>query len=84
MQPPITHYKDEPADELTTNLVNDEIEKEVQMASDTKPVNTELKVLPVQKKEKKATTTACSREHQRDRCAHASIMQTQQESGGTQ
>ena len=58
MQPPITHYKDEPADELTTNLVNDEIEKEVQMTSDTKPVNTELKVLPVQKKEKKATSAS--------------------------
>ena len=58
MQPPITHYKDEPIDELTTNLVNDEIEKEVQMASEPKQVNTELKVLPVQKKEKKVTNAS--------------------------
>lgn len=59
MNPPITHYKDEPVnDELSKNLVNDEIEKEVKMTSVQNSVNTELKVLPVQKKEKKPTNAS--------------------------
>ena len=54
MQPPITHYKDEPVDQTTENLVNQEIEKEVSAAAETKKVEDsakaettpELKVLP--------------------------------------
>ena len=50
--PPITHYKDdEPVDQATENLVNQELEKEVTAkAEPEKPV--ELKTIPVKKQEK--------------------------------
>lgn len=50
--PPITHYKDEPVDQDTENLVNQELDKEATAKAEAeKPV--ELKVLPVKKQEKK-------------------------------
>ena len=55
--PPITHYKDEPVDQTTENLVNQEIEKEA--AAKEEPTATpELKVLPVKKLEKKPTNAS--------------------------
>ena len=58
MQPPITHYKDEPVDQATVDLVNQEIDKEAEAKKQQeaeKPV--ELKVLPVKKSEKKTNAS---------------------------
>lgn len=54
MQPPITHYKDEPVDTSTEELVNKEMEAEAQAA---KPAP-ELKVLPAEKPAKKPTNAS--------------------------
>ena len=61
--PPITHYKDEPVDKATQDLVNQEIEREASSSyspsiqnEPEKPV--ELRVLPVKKQEKKKPTNA--------------------------
>lgn len=52
--PPITHYKDEPVDEATQNIVEQELNKEVESKNES-PV--ELKVLPVKKTEKKTNAS---------------------------
>jgi len=54
MQPPITHYKDEPVDQTTADIVNKEISAE---AEKVKPAET-LKVLPVEKPAKKQTNAS--------------------------
>lgn len=54
MQPPITHYKDEPVDTSTEELVNKEMDAEAEKA---KPAP-ELKVLPVEKPAKKQTNAS--------------------------
>lgn len=56
--PPITHYKDEPVDQTTENLVNQEIDKEVAQAAAPETKTPELKVLPVKKAEKKPTNAS--------------------------
>ena len=55
--PPMTHYKDEPVDQATESLVNQELDKEVasSVAEQDKPA--ELKVLPVNKVEKKTNAS---------------------------
>ena len=57
MQPPITHYKDEAPDQTTQDLVNKEIEKEAAAKAEP-PKTPELKVLPVEKPEKKPTSSS--------------------------
>ena len=54
MQPPITHYKDEPVDMTAADLVNKEIEAEAEKAKPDAP----LKVLPVEKPAKKQTNAS--------------------------
>ena len=54
MQPPITHYKDEPVDASTAELVNKEIDAEAEKVKPTSP----LKVLPVEKPTKKPTNAS--------------------------
>lgn len=65
MQPPITHYKDDPdykedrvSEEITRDLINSELEKEVKSASDPMPVNTDLKVIPVAKRDKRPSNAS--------------------------
>ena len=53
MQPPITHYKDEPVETSTEELVNKEMDAEVAHAKATP-----LKVLPVEKPTKKQTNAS--------------------------
>lgn len=55
--PPITHYKDEPVDQATQDLVNQELDKEA-TTSQVPEKTPELKVLPVKKQEKKPTNAA--------------------------
>ena len=52
--PPITHYKDEPVDEATQNIVEQELNREVESKNEP-PV--ELKVIPVKKTEKKTNAS---------------------------
>ena len=54
MQPPITHYKDEPVDPTSAELVNKEIEAEAEQVKPASP----LKVLPVEKPAKKQTNAS--------------------------
>lgn len=54
MQPPITHYKDEPVDQTAAELVSKEIDAEAQQAKPAAP----LKVLPVEKPAKKQTNAS--------------------------
>ena len=58
MQPPITHYKDEPVDQATQDLVNQEIEKEADVKPQVDESTPELKVLPVEKPAKKPTNAS--------------------------
>ena len=53
--PPITHYKDEAPDTATQDVLNQELDKEATSQVE-KP--TELKVLPVNKKDKKPTNAS--------------------------
>ena len=55
--PPITRYKDEPVDQTTEDLVNQELEKEAATVKTVEPeAKEELKVLPVSKTEKKTNS----------------------------
>ena len=59
MQPPITHYKDEPADPSVQSVVESEIDKEIKDANpDAGAPEPQLKVLPVKKVEKKPTNAS--------------------------
>lgn len=55
--PPITHYKDEPVDQSTQDMVNQELEKEAAARAEAEKTP-ELKVLPVKKQEKKPTNAS--------------------------
>lgn len=56
--PPISHYKDEPVDQATQDLVSQEIEKEAVSKTEAEPTPApELKVLPVKKQEKKTNAS---------------------------
>lgn len=58
MQPPVTHYKDEPiGDKLTADLVNQETTAEAE-AVKSPAIAEELKVLPVEKPAKKQTNAS--------------------------
>ena len=58
MQPPITHYKDEVVDNKSAeDLINSELDKEAKITS-AQSSTPELKVLPVQKKDKKQTSSS--------------------------
>ena len=54
--PPITHYRDEPVDQATQDLVNQEIEKEAAAKVEDEKTP-ELTVLPVKKTEKKTNSS---------------------------
>ena len=54
MQPPITHYKDEPVDQTAAELVSKEIDAEAEQVKPAAP----LKVLPVEKPVKKQTNAS--------------------------
>ena len=56
MQPPITHYKDESTDTSTADIVNKEMDVEAEKAKTAQ--DTQLKVLPVEKPEKKPTNAS--------------------------
>ena len=57
MQPPITHYKDEPVDNTSTaDIVNKEMDKAA--AAMVEPEKQELKVLPVETPVKKPTNAS--------------------------
>ena len=57
MQPPITHYKDEPVDNTSTaDIVNKEMDKAA--AAVAEPEKQELKVLPVETPVKKPTNAS--------------------------
>ena len=54
--PPITHYRDEPVDQATTEVLNQELDKELKAVEpETTP---DLKVLPVKKAEKRPTNSS--------------------------